>query len=236
MDRTNNAEIVPAFPSKISSIKSMTCENPGFARLGNTAFDPPHLGDMPQIFRKACSQASMIQIFSFKSITYKLPPAISQWHGLCVLLVKKNGGPMNVKRLEGVRLNFWVAKAAGLQLAKVEPDPGELHDPDSGFWHPVTFSPSSDWSQGGPIIANDWFAIEDMLIEWYGHEWTHIGAIVTNPLQWFMRAYVATQFGDQVEDIEPHSSGASPAGVTEPGGLQTKARGWVEKCRYLVRR
>lgn len=144
---------------------------------------------------------------------------------------------MNVRRLQGAQLNFWVAKASGLQLASLEPKAGDSHDPDSGFWHPVNYSPCSDWSQGGPIIANEWFAIEDMLIEWYGHEWTHIGAIVANPLQWFMRAYVATQFGEQVEDVEAPQAGAKQDVLAEPAAsLQTVARGLIEKYRLLTRR
>lgn len=107
---------------------------------------------------------------------------------------------MNVKRLEGPLLNFWIAKAAGLQLAPQDPRHGEVHEPDSGFWHPASYSPSTNWSQAGPIISNDWFAIEDMLIEWFGDDWTHINAVVEHPLTWFMRAYVATQYGNEVED------------------------------------
>jgi hypothetical protein len=107
---------------------------------------------------------------------------------------------MNVKRLDGALLNFWVAKAAGLHLSPVEPRGGERHEPDSGFWHPTTYSPSTDWSQAGAIVSNDWFAIEDMLLEWFGADWTHIQAVVDHPLQWFMRAFVATQYGNEVED------------------------------------
>jgi hypothetical protein len=62
----------------------------------------------------------------------------------------------------------------------------------------VTYSPANDWSQGGPIVTNEWYAIEDMLLEWFGAEWPHIHAIVENPLKWFMRAYVATQYGNEV--------------------------------------
>lgn len=108
---------------------------------------------------------------------------------------------MNIKRLDGALLNYWIARSAGLQLAAMEPKPGASHDPDNGMWHPMTYCPSSDWSLAGPIVSNEWFAIEDQLIAWFGSEWTHINAIVENPLKWFMRAYVATQFGDEVEDL-----------------------------------
>ena len=123
-----------------------------------------------------------------------------------------NSTAMNVKKLDGALLNAWVAKAAGLALAPVDPRPGDDHDPDSGFWHPVTYSPANDWSQGGPIVTNEWYAIEDMLLEWFGAEWPHIHAIVENPLKWFMRAYVATQYGNEVEErssVHAEISGAS---------------------------
>ena len=40
-------------------------------------------------------------------------------------------------------------------------------------------------------------------MEWFGAQWPHIPAISDNPLKWFMRAYVATQYGDEVEDSMP---------------------------------
>jgi hypothetical protein len=108
---------------------------------------------------------------------------------------------MNVKRIEGAALNFWVAKSARLQLSPQSSAQSQTHDPDSGYWHPRTFSPSEDWSQAGPLITNDWFAIEDTLMGWFGPDWMRVPAIKQSPLIWFMRAYVASQFGDTVEDI-----------------------------------
>ena len=108
---------------------------------------------------------------------------------------------MNVVRLDGTLLNYWIAKSAGLKLSPLDPQANESHDPDSGFWHPVTYCPANDWSQAGPIIANEWFAIEDKLVEWFGPQWTHINGIRENPLKWFLRAYVATQYGNEVEEI-----------------------------------
>jgi hypothetical protein len=108
---------------------------------------------------------------------------------------------MNVRQLDGVLLNLWVAKAAGLQFASADPIAGECHNPDSGYWHPSNYIPAYDWSQAGSIVANEWFGIEDMLVDWFGPEWTRIKDIVENPLKWFMRAYVATQYGNEVEDV-----------------------------------
>jgi hypothetical protein len=108
---------------------------------------------------------------------------------------------MNVQALDGSSLNFWVAKAAGLEATTVSPPEGDAYDPDSGFWHPATFEPSSNWSQGGPFVSAEWFALEDVLIEWFGPQWVQIPAITAHPLKWFMRAYIATQYGNAVEDI-----------------------------------
>lgn len=108
---------------------------------------------------------------------------------------------MYVRRLEGTMLNFWVAKSAGLALSNQPPKAGQLHDPESKQWHPDNFHPSSDWSCAGPIVSNEWYVIEDNLREWFGEDWGSLPAIATQPLVWFMRAYVASQFGDQVEDF-----------------------------------
>lgn len=110
---------------------------------------------------------------------------------------------MNVKRLDGPQLNHWVAKSAGLTLSADHQKPGTRHDPESGVWHPHTYNPANDWSQAGAIVAGEWFAIEDVLLQWFGPQWPHIPAIAENPLKWFMRAYVATQFDDEVEDSSP---------------------------------
>lgn len=108
---------------------------------------------------------------------------------------------MNVKRLEGIMLNYWVAKSCGLKLQPEAPTPGDCHDHESGYWHPQNYNPATDWAQGGPIVSNEWYVIEDMLSEWFGTGWNTIEAVMTSPLKWFMRAYVASMFGDEVEDL-----------------------------------
>jgi hypothetical protein len=109
---------------------------------------------------------------------------------------------MNVRRLDGPLLNYWVARSAGLQLSPEDATPGLRHVPESGFWHPQIFDPIHDWSHAGPLVASDWFGIEDMLVEWFGPGWPQIPAIAQSPLKWFLRAYVATQFGSEVEEVD----------------------------------
>lgn len=118
---------------------------------------------------------------------------------------------MNVKRLEGALLDYWVAKSLGLKLRPEPPLSGERHDPDSGNWHPNNFHPAVDWSQAGLIVSNEWYTIEDILIEWFGADWMGAKAIMNFPLAWFMRAYVASQYGDEVEDVSEAQFLLSPS-------------------------
>lgn len=111
---------------------------------------------------------------------------------------------MKVTRLDGALLDFWVAKSENLKLLAQQPEEGQVFEYGSGFWHPSLFHPSSDWSQGGAIIANDWYNIEDALIEWFGSGWPFIKAITDEPLKWMLRAYVKTKFGDEVEEDVGH--------------------------------
>jgi hypothetical protein len=108
---------------------------------------------------------------------------------------------MNVRALNGALLDFWVAKSEGLKLKTDPLRPGETHDALSGYWHPRTYHPSTDWTQGGPIVSRDWYELEDRLIEWFGPNWPLMDAFDAAPLKWFMRAFVSIHFGEQVEDM-----------------------------------
>jgi hypothetical protein len=142
---------------------------------------------------------------------------------------------MNVKRLDGRLLNYWVAKSAGLTLLTSSPL-NHRHDPQGSLWHPDSFNPASDWSHAGSVIANDWFAIEDQLVEWFGAQWPHIPGVAADPLQWFLRAYVCTQFGDEVEDVQGLSPGGAPPSVSpqKAAGAARHAKiGWWSWWRTI---
>jgi hypothetical protein len=111
------------------------------------------------------------------------------------------GGDMKVSELEVPLLNFWVATSEGLDRTAVEPALGERHDADSGSWHPANYHPATDWSQGGPIVAREWYALEETLNEWFGPRWPFMKMFSDQPLMWFMRAYVSSRFGDEVEEL-----------------------------------
>lgn len=110
---------------------------------------------------------------------------------------------MNAKRLDGALLNFWVAKAAGLQRSAVAPQPGEKYDPASAEWHPINFSPATHWPHAARFLLSDWYDLEDWLENWFGPEWSQVPVFKADPLPWFMRAYVATQFGEILENVDP---------------------------------
>jgi len=109
---------------------------------------------------------------------------------------------MQVKQLEGRLLNYWVAKSAGLTMRKDDEQLAKWHDPSGHSWHPESYNPSVDWTHAGSVISEEWFAIERQLAEWFGWQWSYIPAIADRPLIWFLRAYVATQFGEELEDLE----------------------------------
>lgn len=105
---------------------------------------------------------------------------------------------MNVKALDGRVLNFWVARSAG-----ENPELGVLHNtnPDGeSIWGPDQFNPANNWSHAGAIICEEWYAIEDQLLNWFGPDWPRIRAIRDEPLKWFLRAFVAIHYGDEVEE------------------------------------
>ena len=123
---------------------------------------------------------------------------------------------MNVKRLDGRLLNYWVARAAGLI-------PGA-----SDTWAPHRYNPANDWSHAGSIVAEEWFAIEDTLIEWFGQQWPHVPVVVQQPLKWFMRAYVATQFGNEVEEVtSPMPLEFECQAIAPPSSSPPRAESWM---------
>jgi hypothetical protein len=107
---------------------------------------------------------------------------------------------MQAKRLEGTQLDFWVARAAGLQRSHEAPEPGSRHDTDGNGWHPVTFHPSADWTHAARFLMEDWYSLEDRICDWFGPDWSLVPAFKADPLKWFMRAFVATHYGEALED------------------------------------
>jgi hypothetical protein len=111
------------------------------------------------------------------------------------------GGEMKVAELEAPMLDFWVAKAEGLKPLPESPGTRTAVD-EPGCYHPRSYHPSTDWSQGGPLVARQWFELENQMLEWLGPRWPFLHAFCAAPLTWFMRGHVACVFGDEVEDMD----------------------------------
>lgn len=108
---------------------------------------------------------------------------------------------MRVAGLTAPTLNFWVAKARGLQAVLDHRAEGSVSVPNEETGQLAPYQPSIDWSQAGPIIADEWFDIETTLIDWFGPNWPYMQSFNAAPLAWFMRAFVALKFGDEVENL-----------------------------------
>jgi hypothetical protein len=125
---------------------------------------------------------------------------------------------MKVTELTSPALDLWVAKALGFGDKVRFTEYGEGYDEECFFFHPVhdaagfevhasgdRWSPSSNWSHGGPIIERE---LIDLYADGKG-AWrsTHCSdqMIVAHqkgsaPLIAAMRAYVATKYGDEVPE------------------------------------
>ena len=107
---------------------------------------------------------------------------------------------IKVEGLEGAQLDYWVARAEGKGVTTEGCDPVmvEYREPFVSGWEP--YAPSTDWSQGGPIIEREgiticpahpkgWSATID------DERWEDDCA---TPLIAAMRCYVASKFGEEV--------------------------------------
>lgn len=112
---------------------------------------------------------------------------------------------MKTSELTGALLDYWVARAEGWTFKssgigdKLIYATGER--PTEWLWLDM-FRPSSSWSQGGPIIEREKISLDPVAEQ---------AAIrIPNTAKWrvaygpplvaAMRVYVASKFGDEVED------------------------------------
>ena len=110
---------------------------------------------------------------------------------------------MKVSELTGAKLDYWVAKAEGklITLMGCFPVMVEYRTEHVTGWD--EYSPSTDWSQGGPIIDRE----EIELVHRNGMDGRTLWAIKENiimrgetKLIAAMRCYVASKFGEEVPD------------------------------------
>lgn len=110
---------------------------------------------------------------------------------------------MKVSELEGSDLDYWVAKAEGLALpSNAKPDDLLFSSLHGGIYHP-----STNWLQGGPLIERERIKLLPAF-DWSGNEngwnafvrWQEDGRNGPTPLIAAMRAFVASKFGEEVDD------------------------------------
>jgi len=88
---------------------------------------------------------------------------------------------MKTNELTGAALDWAVAKCAGAVGAN-----------DRLPW----YTPSTDWSQGGPIIEREGLTLD----QWDDYpRWRSGNSYGTTPLIAAMRCYVASKLGDEIE-------------------------------------
>lgn len=107
---------------------------------------------------------------------------------------------IKVSELTGSALDWAVAKCEGYFETHGSPSNEVL------YLSQHSFSPSTDWAQGGPIIERENILLNPQY-PWWASTMRHIAALNTNsliytgptPLVAAMRCYVASKLGDEVE-------------------------------------
>lgn len=118
---------------------------------------------------------------------------------------------IKVDEATGVTLDWLVAECAGLQVEVKNSDGKSIvrltnhHDMFSSGARKWVFEPSTDWSQGGPIVERENISLASQSTRWaefwqadIGHsskftQWDH------KPLIAAMRCYVMSKLGETVE-------------------------------------
>lgn len=113
---------------------------------------------------------------------------------------------IKTSELTGAALDWAVAKCEEVTLSEhIDGLHSWLEHEVIGFWH--VYSPSTDWSQGGPIIEQEGITVSDEGTMWSayirknlfkddGSEHWQVGP---TPLIAAMRCYVASKLGNEVE-------------------------------------
>lgn len=116
---------------------------------------------------------------------------------------------MKVAELEGAKLDYWVARASGIPIInKTVMRDGEVREwgINSGHGEPAWFSPSTDWTEGGPIIEHERIDLDAWKagIGWNASTYYTAENYAEMPgptlLVAAMRCFVASKFGDEVPE------------------------------------
>jgi hypothetical protein len=105
---------------------------------------------------------------------------------------------MKVSELTGIKLDYFACAAAGL-LRMI---PGTMEEKLGDY------SPSTNWRLGGPIIERERMELRpESNGQYYAIALNGADSYGPTPLIAAMRAYVASKFGDEVDDAQPQSAG-----------------------------
>lgn len=128
---------------------------------------------------------------------------------------------IKVATLTGELLDYWVAKAQNICVHKNTEDwieTGPIYEHEiytrcldckrEEVGHELKYSPSTDWSQGGPIIEREgirWQPMpNDKYISWVSRAMENEGRFNaeygSTLLEAAMRAFVTFKFGEEVEE------------------------------------
>ena len=120
---------------------------------------------------------------------------------------------MRTAELTGELLDYWAAKAAGVDAVMSDPYPNGSRSMVTYYYRDRegkldgrSYKPSSHWSDGGKIIELERIGLMPVLHDgetcWMAaHPSFGSGFPGPTPLIAAMRAYVASKFGNMVEDV-----------------------------------
>ena len=106
---------------------------------------------------------------------------------------------MKTSELTGVALDWAVAKCEGHDTLITYAPMQVLYEPKGKrSWY--VYRPSTNWTQGGPIIEREGITIDFAQVEdWAAKSSTYQWAYGPTPMIAAMRCYVASKMGDDVE-------------------------------------
>jgi hypothetical protein len=119
---------------------------------------------------------------------------------------------IKTSELEGHALDWAVAKAEGNDVARIKKN-GPFHLRGVFGYHPTAWSPTTNWSQGGPIIEREkintvyrtfryaeWVgSYEEVSPDWDYWDLRQFSHSGPTPLIAAMRCFVASKLGDFIE-------------------------------------
>ena len=114
---------------------------------------------------------------------------------------------MKTSELQGAALDWAVAKCEGRDIEFDDPSDPWLTLDGIAYQPLHSYTPSTDWAQGGPIIEREriaiWFEkyddIDSALPVWAAVRFNEQDYYGSTPLIAAMRCYVASKLGDEIE-------------------------------------